>query len=746
MGTFLRCDAVLVPASHFHDAGGARALQVQLSIDVVGPPDGQGHRARERFEAFLDRAPGFEFRLCTVRAPRPDPDILVRLGNPPQPVPGAVLAWLDSRTELWQWDPQDSGERALSAGQLLGASAGWAPDAARDSGLGVTLALPAGVAAEGKVLLPYLAGFEPGDIEWIDEDRETYAIYTIDALGESFRVRIFPVVEVLPGGNELVDSATGMVITAGGAAPDEEAHLVHEMLGALSLRGASQLSTAHALLGIEWPRLDAATKAEEAIRGYGRVVFGGISALTALFDPVLLSLVMPGSADEGPFIGAMITALDEALAGQAVPRALNEAEVDLTVRNLKQRIGAHLVLAGAGRPEREAFAKKLRTLLNLAPKPGEGQESPLWPDLLTTFGDWEPGSEWTATTRFEELTLAEVEQRLATDILGLLQWLESEDGSEAIACKLIESCLGVHAPGELSQADRDLALASLVARVKGNFNGADAARTAVGTLLVDAFVKTARGRDPFWSADDLRRVRDDPASNWFTGRLWKDAGAGSAFAPLLDALATMSPLHLDPADADPAGPLAGQLTDAWDDVRRQLLGNSDQLRFADSKIPQPLPVRINADADIAHGDIFARDYAGLGVLIRRETEIWAHANLATFALPEPSHIASDADISGRPIWVQPIDPAAVNGRRELFKNYDGFAFFEAEVGPNPAGTAAVQDAPYHGIDAPHRVTSTFWSSLLARSSMCSNSGLDRSLPEKPASRNTSTTDRPRSSQ
>lgn len=700
-GPFIRSDAVLVPASHFQGTDGACALQLHLTIDMTEPPDDEPDVGRKHFEAFLNAAPTLEFRLCSFGDKQPEPAILDRLGPALEPVAGAVLGWLDQRTDVWHREAGDTGSsRTLTAGELLAASANWEPDLARNSGLVATLCVPAGARVEGKFVLPCPPGFVPDNIEWVEEDGAIYAAYTNTLTDERFTIQLLGIGEVPSGGNELLDQTTGMLRTAGGAAPDEQAHLVHEMLGALSLCAASQLSAAHALLGVNLPNSDAEQ------RNFGRFVFRGIATLTALFDPILLSLVMPGADDEGPFIGALIAALDDALSRSDPPSALDDELVDTTVTKLKRRIAASMSIASSARADRKAFAAKLRGLLEAAPDPEGGSGAPLWGELLDHFENYDPGTAPHWSVDFKDRSFADVEQQLAAELGRLLQWLESEDGCEAVALRLIAPCLTVDFPDELPLADKELALAALDERLRSDFHGADAARAAVGTLFADAFVRAARGRDQQWSAGDLRAVLAEDASNWFTGRIWKGARGGSVFEAILDVLPTIDPGFFDPGDADPVaptGPLADQLTAAWRDARRHLFGNSDQLRFAASHVPLPLPVRINADADVDDGDVFAQNYSGLGVLIRRAGGEWSHANLATTAVPETPGDPLESDLLDRPLWVQPLDPAAVNGRRQLFQNYHGFAFFEADLGPNPVARVVVHDAPIHSIDAPHLV-------------------------------------------
>lgn len=139
----------------------------------------------------------------------------------------------------------------------------------------------------------------------------------------------------------------------------------------------------------------------------------------------------------------------------------------------------------------------------------------------------------------------------------------------------------------------------------------------------------------------------------------------------------------------------GLLKEAWNRAVQQTLGivqGKPTARFSPDRIPQPIPLAIAANASGDDLDRFTELFNGAAVLVRRGAAgAWAHANLAAM---RPLEMRTEEPLQPEyppEEWeagkfaVKPFLPVAVDGRREMFLQYQGLPLaspaFSATGGP-----------------------------------------------------------------
>lgn len=483
-------------------------------------------------------------------------------------------------------------------------------------------------------------------------------------------------------------------------------------------------------------------KSEALLRYWlGCLAWQAAAMLATSFDTVLLALQMPGRhADRdghvlAPFLDILVRGQFDVAPSAAPPADPTDASEASVRRRLRRAIRAGLtsLVKNCNAWRRLSDPNWLSTrFAELTSGGSTGFASALISLALTpepqAIADLAADVRRKAKDTGRPLTLAHLAQRLATELAPLHDGILSEDGCEKTVLLLLRSReveKSLIPDGDAAKTtDYRRHVDTLERLFAQGFNGAEAARQSVGSLIADLALHQVSVGGWGTSEVSLWRVVD----GW---RFWSRRAEKGRFAP-------EPTLPQEPGEArvfsigatvenvlEPAQ-LKGFLSAAQTTARRAIVDGAERIhfdclddlfphdsrRFVPDAVPQPihLPVTVDPFTDDDDGaDVFAFGLAGLGVLIREEAveHGWAHACLAelrrqaaaTAAASESGAIAAEPVLADSTI--APLPTTNIDGRRELFLTYSGDPFTSAAYGdsmsPTDGDPAAV---PFFGVDFP----------------------------------------------
>lgn len=318
-------------------------------------------------------------------------------------------------------------------------------------------------------------------------------------------------------------------------------------------------------------------------------------------------------------------------------------------------------------------------------------------------------------------------QRLATEIASLHDTLLSEEGVERTLIHLLErkevrgKVVNEWSGGD-DQPNREAAiqgykhcLTAMQEFVAQGFNGAEAARQSVGSLIADLAMDRPDGQ-PSLLDDLLGDVNNDAQDGgeevadahhqnknalrmfWhnrlldgtFTYGEIKRAAAADAqpsdsnrkrlhLVHLVKDLGRLFPYELDQATGTAPNPGKSAIESAARQIETdafEALLETKATRFVPEAAPGPLLVPIALDTYIDDDDgvdQFTANFSGLSLLVSRDDEPWAHACLAELMAPEDT-VEQGQRWMELPVTLAPLPSAVVDNRRELFISYSGLPF------------------------------------------------------------------------
>jgi len=644
-------------------------------------------------------------------------------------LPIGVLQWLEDRSgKKWTSEFKPTNElidyNTVTAQHLLDSASGWDGPMPELAGLTrlVNLKSAAALDAESLILVPWFDGAKPGAIEatlieMFDTKQIDVELRNVDSGGlAGLVIRTRSLLLPQADAGSLLDESTGYLKV------QPRSNEIAMALRRARERAPSLLWTLPQLISLDWndEAVDAGHNPAPDIDDLKRAVWLGMSGLMTLFDPLLVALTMADTKREGPFLAALIALLEQ----------LNQEDQQATfgefdTKGLADHI-TQLVLSHAGQgaaPEKQSQLLASAFDLDLPKVDAFDAEEELLPVILALYAGFTPGT--VDQAKFDRLRARRrfgnsFDRQVIVELGLLAKVAQDEDAVEAAALRVLTH-VGVTAQwlqGLLANPTADGALdrckdalARFSAILKDSFNGLDATRFAQGSLFEAALVAEARmlGKTDGWDDQDLHDLLLQ--SNWFAARLGLGAiSVAPAGALTLATLAAKLPaVSLDYLDDDhekrlhvPAAKLedrTGTLDNALKAVVEDIFPEEVSMRFLPDPSPRDLPVQIAVDTDANDGDTFQAQYNGIGLLVRRETESWRYANLATLT---PNY-AQDGVAVDNPA-IHPLQPVAVDDQRRLFVDYSGVPFasqvFEQTFAEDATAISTEEHTPFYAIDDP----------------------------------------------
>jgi hypothetical protein len=528
---------------------------------------------------------------------------------------------------------------------LLDAVERWDAPFPQQAGLCRILEVPAGHTTPSYLILPWLVAGNPRTpINGVRFDMDRFLITSAQIPG--LDPEIHATVVHQPPDLALVDTNSGFLNVAVDANGVPDAIGLTALLTRVRERSGARLAVAPQLLGLGWPNKD-----PDWHIVLKRLRWRALKALLAILDPVMTMTTMAGTGQEGPFVTALSAAVANALATLTLPYSPDDAG-RLTAW-VQSGIRAVLAVDPTRQPSRTAFVSSLARLfgwtdivsLHTDVSPGGGKlvmdDVPkLVPLLLSLFERYGNDDTLVAADPFAGKAaswLSDLEQQLDRELAEASQAFQSEQGVEAALLTLLYLAgikgdrLTVPLPALAAGRATEI-LSALKREIQGTtFNGAEAARNVQGVLFEAALtapqVPAVVPKPRFAAADLDQRLKD---GDWFAGRLGIAPAPGGIFTRLASGLPNIE-VPLDASDltflldaANPAS-LRARYAEAYGDLKPPLASAG---RTVPDQVPRGLPVQIAVDQDQADADAFAIAYNGVGLLVRREAEPWAHANLA----------------------------------------------------------------------------------------------------------------------
>lgn len=697
MSEHIICTGGFEPKAFWKD-GTTQTAFIQLNFDVLA---GDAGHAEAQFALFLASLPNAKFYLYKL-VPQASPAVRLEAVSDPAGKPreftasptsarsAGILEWIAARRNgdpyAHPWvtpaEPADGSfrdEGALSVSQLLATPESWHAPLAQDAGL--TRILEIGDLADAGpdarwIVLPFFASdlAEPGyDAQFEEAELGNHNIVFAYDAGPGFaavQARVRPLAPHADDPTMLVDPETGFLLV------DPDAERMHRLLERISRRSGSLLAPAPHLKAPRpseplWPAIDDAAP-DGPQRQTRRLVWRAVNGLLALLDPLLLALTMGGRSSEGPFLAELMWVAEGEEFGDLDTTGL----VAAISRNLLGGIG--IAPADEADPvKRTAYAARLTRLFGIADPDGEK----LLPRLLALYAAHDPAA-------LQDVPGEDVEQQLDIELAGQLQTLESEGGIEKMALALLReigdlpgALRGASAPPADPDETAARMLAALEKRFDTFFNGLDATRFALGTLVASELTWTlSQGGN--WNRDAL--ANELRKTDWFAARF--GLAAGGALDALAKALPVAATTYLVAADV---AALNAGMTQAFSGIIDELLeeGIGKPARFEPETLPRSVPVQLAIDGAAGDGDTFPLHYDGIALLVKREGD-WTYANL------EKLQVAA-AGVGG--LSILPLQPLPIDGQRRLFFEYQGTPL--AADGYERPDQEAIR-TPYFKFDAP----------------------------------------------
>lgn len=446
------------------------------------------------------------------------------------------------------------------------------------------------------------------------------------------------------------------------------------------------------------------------------------------FDTLLLALHMPGRPQrEGQLLAPLLDVLMQPR-GPAPQSAAAQQRRGLrkAVREGIQEAVRSLV-QGVQDAEPDRFWQALAGIWELA---GLERESTglVIPLVQYATGRWRTGDEAFDELRRNVKVLLEhadgaawdyLAQRLAKELAPLQANLAGEDGIERafiglLKCNEVKDRVVAAWGAGKEQADFFRCVEVFDRHLAEGFNGAEAARQTVGSLIADLMAEapllgelaanwddgaayTPRGIMRFWVCRMLHGTFPEPDQDAYGGdEPTKGAPAGGD-APGIFLHLVRDPDRMFEDDEwtrvrDAIKRAAGEVAqEAWTAFR------PDAGRFVPEAAPGPLlvPIALDTRTDDDDGnDPFTANFAGLSVLVRQFPARWAFACLADIR----PHSYSPSPL---PCTLAPLPTAVMDGRRELSITYTGLPFASSAYAETIPGDLATRDKPaFYQLDYP----------------------------------------------
>lgn len=741
---------------------GKRSFAVRMSFSVNNADADAGHEA---FGRFLDHAAALTaqdknavevFAYHGTKLTRLDPAMFeVRFENAAAAICAPFKEWFrkrvgglnDARRFAALSVPGDDerSEDELSAEHVLAGVTTWPAPLPHRLGLAWRVDVQGLDAAHSLLVVPRVGGAATGIVAGGTLDTGEAGLERIDV---PYGVAVPPTPNPnyawcragvarapdLSNGETLVDPGTGFV----------QARFEDDELGRairrIEQRGGSLFTGYLAPSGIAWPDVLYANQPDadgnpvkapdEKQQAYWLVCLAARAALTveASLDTLLLALLMPGrdTMRDGLALGPF---LDELI-----------------------RVGV-LVSNSSVSEKRRTLRRDIRSgLREFAALPASGS-SELPPCIALVFGEQKPSPFLKALLLFAflpnrrsfdevvgeakkvaEAAVPEVEisqELLRAEVDSALNRLNesilSEKGAERTMVALLRN---EHVKAAVSKSDVAIeaaytrALDGFETLLDQGFNGAEAARQSVGSLVADLAVKaladetrTAKANGQAFSPLPARLREIMWSWRFWTARVnHLLAPANTPGNPLVPELLSLTKnLGVLWESAGLSGHQQGfeatkkAVSAAATEMERRSLDDlfpPEDARFIPDHAPQPLLVQIALDPfidDETSPDSFSASFAGVGVLVREGESDWAHACLSKLHPPPapPADLATRADFTGLPPTIAPLPSAVVDGRRELIIAYPGHSFSSAAYADaiSPADRDPGED-PFYLFDQP----------------------------------------------
>lgn len=714
----------------------APADMMRLHVSLAFETDEAEATAPVRFKAFLDALQEASFHLYEpVKDPSGDlytlrPHLLGGKDSMlppsfPQPaptlpdgksVPAAVVEWLGHRVGRKEasWtgrQPETPGtisHRQLTAGALLGSIKGWDAPLAGATGLSRLFELERGALPSGEwVVLPLFNGGTPSDIGNVAR-RETPPASAEEGAGPPDIWFECPVHE--PGGGFPAVKAIARreperplpaLLQSDGffeaSGPDVA------LLRRLRANAAAALSVVPHLNNLRWPvSADAPVAADQVQRSWhdlpdrlrhARLHWHAANGMIALLDPVVSALTMCDANREGPFVKIVNDALDQ---WRSLPVEENAGRMihDAT-KWITACVVQLLVSPPGGEPARLLNIGRTFAVLD-ADANADGQR--LIARLLREALDRE---------RITDLP-AEADRQVDAELSGLAQKIESEQGCEEIVLRVLDlasitddgawQALADPQGADLPVRPASFApIADLRARLASNYNGADAARQATGSVIEQALIRHLARVAP--DQQDLPQVLR--SGDWYVARLGLTEPANPTppvpANPLQAWLDALPPPYAGELDATARQYLRTGLAESYGRAVIDLLPPADHVRTPPATVPPPIVIQFAVDHDQTAGDHFDDLFQGVGLLLKRDEpdpQHWAYGNLAD--LKKGKSRAAAVTIAPRAL--HPLRPASEDGQRRLAVDYHGFPLASTKL--NASADPEELDLAFYFFDDP----------------------------------------------
>lgn len=703
MSKVITCAAAIEPDAFFEHAVDA-AVFATLNFNVT---TGTEIDARSEFRAFLTDLPGARFYLYKATAKGGDVFDLGLVGAPDQPLatipavppPGLaaeIFAWLDDRSNApiptkWVFDPvAQPGERdyrSVAATHLLDSAERWNAPLPQNAGLSRLLQFDKLHTGPEYVVVPCVgatvgvAGMPATipDVLLDGDDCFVVAPGSIPDLDAEIRTTAI----AQPAALSLIDQDTGFLAVTTDANGVPDTSRLADFLARLRERSGARLATVPQMLDIAWPGLAVDSKA--LLR---RLRWRGLTGLLVTLDPVGVLLTMADRTTEGPVVTTLNAAIGDLLHKKDIE--YSAALASLVTQWFKQNVKGCFTADSTDSASRIRFVRNVAGLfgfaemLSLTAAPNEPPLKdipkllPLLLSLFAQFGIDDAASDGKFNeARKDKGWLEDLDSQLDRELGEALQQLEDEEGVERALLETMrfagidaDGLAGTLPAGTLARDEAREIIAGLQRRIRGSrFNGSEAARNVHGLLFEAALIAEP---DP---APDQSRHRATPdeldqrlaTANWFAVRLGLVRGGAqpSKFEPIADGL-PLVPLPLDQSDTDAlldqanTESLTARYADAYADIHERPVTMG---RVVADQIPRPLPIQIAADQNKEDAKKFTITYNGVGLLVQRDQEPWAHANLAMLSIRNRP--------PRRGPTLHPILPQANDGHVRVILDYNG---------------------------------------------------------------------------
>ncbi len=238
--------------------------------------------------------------------------------------------------------------------------------------------------------------------------------------------------------------------------------------------------------------------------------------------------------------------------------------------------------------------------------------------------------------------------------------LQQESGLEQVLDRVMNNlAIKATTAGHLEYSDW---IAEYRQLLKGPWNATDAVRHDYGHLLSVWLTDESRAHSPALALYDVAHDADP-----YTQRLANGAVANSWYNRIKDSVLAV---NTGVTDVDAI------LKKAWEQSVNRALGSTVQkssTRFVPDRTPQPIPISIAASPSAEKLDEFTAIFNGTAIVLKRDTQDWAHANL--ISLYPLEYVAGN--LRYRTSWdpgkvaLKPFLPVSMDGRQEMFVPFYG---------------------------------------------------------------------------